>query len=173
MSVQKRALSGLLRQARETFTNETQGTSLVAPISPTPLALVEMVLETLSLTSDDTLVDLGCGDGRWLETAAAKAGCRGLGFDLNKQLLERGRSSIERAGFSSLVNLEERDIFDVPLGVATVIIVFLYRKGLSRLKTKLQEEVSPGARVVSVGFHIPGWTPSSEVASHGLHTYIY
>ncbi|CAM9186309.1 unnamed protein product [Choristocarpus tenellus] len=166
-------LEAVLRRARDIYAQETAETSLIAPISPSPLAVVEEVLCMLSLSSDDVLIDLGCGDGRWLTAAAKRAGCRGWGFDLNQQLLDKGRADILQEGLSSTVTLEKRDIFEVSLSVGTVIIVYLFRKGLTRIKAKLEAEVTPGARVVSVGFKIPGWFSRSTLVVHGLHIYVY
>ena len=37
----------------------------------------------LAVCKDDTLFDIGCGDGRVLVTAAATTGCRCVGIDMN------------------------------------------------------------------------------------------
>lgn len=58
------------------------------------------VLDHLPLTSEDVVLDLGCGDGRWLIAAALKARCTCRGFDLNESLLEKGRRDAEESGVS-------------------------------------------------------------------------
>lgn len=55
------------------------------------------MLAKLVLDSGDAVLDLGCGDGRWLIEAASR-GCKGRGFDLNEELLLKGRrDAIEAA----------------------------------------------------------------------------
>ena len=63
------------------------------------LAFFSSVIDGLGLEAHDVVLDLGCGDGRWLVAAALK-GCHGRGFDLNKDLLEKGRRATAEAGVS-------------------------------------------------------------------------
>ena len=49
---------------------------------PTPLAVVQTMLDMGSVKAGDVVYDLGCGDGR-IPVAAAKRGARGIGIDLN------------------------------------------------------------------------------------------
>ncbi|CAM9683332.1 unnamed protein product, partial [Hapterophycus canaliculatus] len=86
-SSRKRAISALVKQAKATFVENTSGTSLVAPISPSPEELIQSVYENVGLEPRDVVLDLGCGDGRWL-LAAAQRGCAGRGLDLNEDLLQ-------------------------------------------------------------------------------------
>lgn len=62
---------------------------------------VDRVLDTLELGALDVVLDLGCGDGRWL-IAAALRGCPSRGFDLNEDLLEQGRRHATEAGVSRI-----------------------------------------------------------------------
>ncbi|CAM9902394.1 unnamed protein product [Ectocarpus sp. 6 AP-2014] len=168
----KRTTSALVKYAKETFVENTRETSLVAPISPSPESLIETVLDSLRLEPQDIVVDLGCGDGRWL-LAAARRGCAGRGLDLNENLLRKGRLAAAEARVSSLVELDKEDIFVAPLAGSTVIIVYLFREGLAKMKEKLEAEADPGARVVSVGFQIRGWVSVATFVVEGLHAYIY
>lgn len=59
------------------------------------------VLEKLVLDSGDVVLDLGCGDGRWL-IEAASWGCQGRGFDLNEELVLKGRRDAIEAAVSLL-----------------------------------------------------------------------
>eukprot|EP00904_Undaria_pinnatifida_P013365 jgi/Undpi1/9159/HiC_scaffold_26.g11617.m1 len=85
------------------------------------------VLDSLRLNAHDVVLDLGCGDARWLVAAAAR-GCAGRGVDLNEDLLQKGHEAAAEAGVSSLVQLENKDMFDASLAGSTVIIVYLFRE---------------------------------------------
>ena len=61
------------------------------------------VLDGLMLEAHDVVLDLGCGDGRWL-IAAAIRGCVGRGYDLNSELLEKGRRAAAEAGVSCVMS---------------------------------------------------------------------
>ena len=103
----------LLQVARERFAGqqaEQQDAQLMAPISPSPAQLIDRSLElivqlrpALAARPPDgaprrLVVDLGCGDGRWLIAAAARFGWRGVGVDLNDALLARGRAAAASDG---------------------------------------------------------------------------
>ena len=55
------------------------------------------VLDSLRLNAHDVVLDLGCGDARWLVAAAAR-GCAGRGVDLNEDLLQKGHEAAAEAG---------------------------------------------------------------------------
>lgn len=49
----------------------------------TPHDVVAKMLDVAKVVKDDVVYDLGCGDGRFIVTAAKKTGCRGKGYDLD------------------------------------------------------------------------------------------
>lgn len=57
------------------------------------------VFDKVELGSQDVVLDLGCGDGRWV-VAAARRGCTGHGLDLNEDLLQKGHRAAAEAGVS-------------------------------------------------------------------------
>src|SRR5262249_16948890 len=61
---------------------------------PTPHDIVEKMLELAAVKKDSLLVDLGSGDGRVLIAAARKYGCRAVGYEIDKGLVEISRQSI-------------------------------------------------------------------------------
>lgn len=56
---------------------------------------IEFVLNSIPVSSDDTLVDLGCGSGSILNLLVRKHGCRGIGIDqLDDDILRRTGNAI-------------------------------------------------------------------------------
>ena len=53
--------------------------SIGAPWVPTTMEMVNKILQIAEVGPDDTVYDLGCGDGRMLITAAQKYGARAVG----------------------------------------------------------------------------------------------
>ena len=49
----------------------------------TPEEVVEAMLKMAGVTKEDVVYDLGCGDGRFVITAAKKFGARGVGVDID------------------------------------------------------------------------------------------
>ncbi|CAM9430043.1 unnamed protein product [Pylaiella littoralis] len=168
-----RAISALVQHAKGIFEKNTCATRLVAPISPSPQDLIHTVFDNIRLSPQDVVLDLGCGDGRWLLAAALLRGCAGRGLDLNEHLLIKGRRAAAEAGVASLIVLEMKDIFHASLAGSTVIILYLFREGLAKMKDKLEAEADHGSRIVSVGFQIRGWISVATVVVGGLHAYIY
>jgi SAM-dependent methyltransferase len=172
----------LIEAAQKQFAEGKVGESanLVAPISPTPPECICEVAKQLSVTANDVIVDLGCGDGRWLIFFARQFGCKCYGYDLNQKLLERGLKDAAANSVSELVVLETADIFDdaltPQLANATVVIVYLFREGIVRMKEKLARFCSSKhslVRIVSIGFAIPGWSAKQSMAVRGLRAHIY
>lgn len=67
------------------------------------------MLDSLQLEPHDIVVDLGCGDGRWL-LAAARRGCAGRGLDLNEDLLRKGRLAAAEARVRCASTLDTKHI---------------------------------------------------------------
>ena len=62
------------------------------------------VFNHIELASTDVVLDLGCGDGRWVIAAAEQRACTGRGYDLNEELLQKGRRAAAEAGVRHAVS---------------------------------------------------------------------
>jgi methylase of polypeptide subunit release factors len=60
---------------------------------PTPENVVDEMLRLPSVTKDDVVYDLGCGDGRLVITAAQRFGARGVGIDIDPQRVRESRAN--------------------------------------------------------------------------------
>ena len=69
-----------------------------APFITTPDEIVVRMLEMAGTRADDTVLDLGSGDGRIVIAAAQKFGARGLGIELDAALVEKSRANARAAG---------------------------------------------------------------------------
>ena len=130
---------------------EYQQTSLPADQQPCPHDTVNSMLDLMSLTKEDTLADLGCGDGRIL-IAAARRGVRGIGIEIDPARADEARAAVKTAGFSHMVSIETGDAKKFDASRVTAITAYLYPTLLAELSTKLKS-----VRVVGSPFHkIPG-----------------
>ena len=65
---------------------------------PTPQSVVDAMLKLAKVTKDDVVLDLGCGDGRIVVTAAKQFGARGVGIDIDpKRIRNPTRTRSPRA----------------------------------------------------------------------------
>ena len=129
----------------------------LAPYVPTPMVVVEKMLEMANLTEDDILYDLGCGDGRIVITAAKKYGARGVGIDLDPERIEESNAYAKRAGVEDLVEFRLQDVMKSDISEATVVTLYLLPESNALLRPILEEQLEDGARVVSHNYHMPDW----------------
>src|SRR5689334_6404572 len=88
-----------------------QQTNTSTPYVPTPQVTVDEMLRLAEVTDKDFVVDLGSGDGRLVITAALKFGARGLGMDINADLVAESEENARLAGVSDRVKFLEQDLF--------------------------------------------------------------
>ncbi|MEM0199086.1 MAG: protein-lysine N-methyltransferase [Desulfurococcaceae archaeon] len=149
------------------------------PYVPTPYPVVRAMLKLANAGPDDVVYDLGCGDGRILVVAAKEFNVKkAVGIELDK---ERYKIALERIREEKLVDRVEvvhGDFFDVYIGEATVVTLFLLTSVNEMLKPKFEKELKDGTRIVSHEFRIPGWKPEKVIEVRDdnglLHTiYLY
>jgi SAM-dependent methyltransferase len=130
-----------------------------APHDGTPPEVVERMLQLAALRSGDVVYDLGCGDGRIVIAAVRQPGVRGVCVELDRGRMRWAREAAEEAGVSGLIRFVQGDLFEVPLEDATVVTLYLTRAANFRLRPRLQQELRPGARVLSNTFDMGNWDP--------------
>jgi len=141
-----------------------QGTNRQPDIhySPTRHAVADAMLQLARVTADDVVYDLGSGDGRIVIIAAQKYGARGVGVEINPELVALARQNAHDAGVSDRVTFVEGDLFTADIAKATVVALYLTARMNARLEAKLKRELPPGARVVSHQFPIGTWPPDMQ-----------
>ena len=136
------------------------GGSPSVPFVPTREEVMDLVMKALDLKKGDVLYDLGCGDGRVVIEAARrypikKAVC----IEIRRELAEEARRNAVKAGVADRVVVINADFFKVNVSDATVVYMYLLTSVNEALRPKLERELAPGTRVVSLDFQIPGWKP--------------
>jgi ubiquinone/menaquinone biosynthesis C-methylase UbiE len=144
----------------------------LAPFVSSPQPLVARMLELAGLKQGETIYDLGCGDGRILIAAARDFGAKAVGVELSSVLARRSRENADMLGLTNLVSVIEGDLLAVDLKNADVVSLYLMTEANSQLRPKLERELKPGARVVSLEFEIRGWKPV-KVEKHTAHRHGY
>jgi predicted RNA methylase len=122
------------------------------------------MLELAAIKPGDIVYDLGSGDGRIVITAAKKFGARGVGIEIDPELVKQARKNAAAAGVSDRVRFVTGDLFKSDIREATVVTLYLLQSINERLRPKLVRELKPGARIVSHVFNMgPEWPPQKEV----------
>jgi precorrin-6B methylase 2 len=142
---------------------------------PSNDAEVTAMLTMAKVTKTDVVYDLGCGDGRILIAAAKRFGARGVGIEIDPDLVKQARAAVTKAGVGDKVTIIEGNLFDpaIKIGDATVVTLFLLESLNQRLReTRLQTELKPGTRIVSNAFTMGQRWPPEKSESVG-NTTIY
>jgi ribosomal protein L11 methylase PrmA len=129
---------------------------------PTPQEVVDKMLELASVTKDDLVYDLGCGDGRFVVTAAKKYGCKAIGYDISPKRVRESLENVKKNNVGHLVRIEQKDIFTLDLSEADVITLFLLPSLNEKLIPQL-DKLKPGSRIVSYRFGMRGVLPDKTV----------
>ncbi|XP_054841773.1 ATP synthase subunit C lysine N-methyltransferase isoform X2 [Eublepharis macularius] len=118
------------------------------PFVPATPKQIDNVLHMLKGRSG-SLVDIGSGDGR-IVIAAAKAGFKAVGYELNPWLVWYSRYCAWKGGVHHSTKFYVSDLWKMP-----------------RLEEKLGEELQLDAKVVACRFPFPHWK-SSHQAGEGI-----
>lgn len=153
----------------------------LAPWVPTPQPVVDRMLELARVTAADVVYDIGCGDGRIVITAARKYGARGVGIDIDTNMIDESNKNAETAGVTQLVRFEAMDATKAEFSEATVVALYLLPESNDLLRPIFERQLRPGTRLVSHNYTIPGWehkevhreTIEDEFgAEHQIYAYI-
>ena len=120
------------------------------------------MLELAEVSESDVVYDLGSGDGRIVIAAAKRHGARGVGIEIDSELVEKSRLNAREAGVSDRVRFLRQDFYDADIGAATVVFLYLFEEANELLKPILLEQLPPDARVVTYKYRMPGWTPLKQ-----------
>ena len=126
---------------------------------PTPQLIVEELLKMAAVNRNDVVYDLGCGDGRFVITAAKKYGARGVGIDIDPERIKESNQNARRAGVLNKVKFIEGDLLETDFREATVVALYLLPDLNLQLRPKLLQDLKPGSRVVSNEFDMYDWQP--------------
>lgn len=133
------------------------------PFASTRQPVVERMLEVADVSEDDVVYDLGSGDGRIVIAAADQYDARGVGIDIDPDLVREARKNAEEAEVTSQVEFRRKDMFEADFHDASVVTLYLLPSANRKLRPELFEQLEPGARVVSHDFDMGNWEPDTTV----------
>jgi cyclopropane fatty-acyl-phospholipid synthase-like methyltransferase len=129
------------------------------PFVPTPIEVVDKMLEMARVQKHDVVYDLGSGDGRVVIRAAKKYGARAVGIEMDQTLLDKARKSAEAEGVSHLVEFRAEDALKTDLSPATIVTLYMLPWLNEAMKPNFRKYLKPGSRIVAHDFGIEGWKP--------------
>ncbi|MFX0031390.1 MAG: SAM-dependent methyltransferase [Candidatus Hermodarchaeota archaeon] len=142
-----------------------------APWIPTRKKKVRQMLSLVDIQPDEVLYDLGCGDGRFIITAARKFGAKAVGIEINPVLYLWCQLVITILGLRRRVKILYGNFFKRNLSDADVITCFLLQETNDKLEEKLLKELKPTARVISNSFMFNKLQVISEDTDKKIYVY--
>jgi ubiquinone/menaquinone biosynthesis C-methylase UbiE len=161
--------AGLLGSAFDLFAQRTPDVIFV----PTGFDVVVQMLKLAEVTSKDIVYDLGCGDGRFVVTAARQFGARGVGVDIDPERIKEARELSARTGADDKVRFIQGDLFETDISEATVVTLYLLTRLNLKLRPKLLKELKPGTRIVSHAFDMGDWKPEKTETAGGSSLFLW
>ena len=148
----------------------TQGALYVS----TSRAKIAAFINAVPMRAGQTLVDLGCGDGRVLREAQKRYGVHTIGYEINPMAYLKAR--IFSFG-QNKIKIKRENFWEADLSDADVVFCYLYPDVMNKLAAKLAAGLKPGAVIVSSNFSLPGFVPSQvlrlESRWHNDPMYVY
>ena len=122
---------------------------------PTPDEVVQRMLRMAKVTPQDTVYDLGAGDGK-IAIAAGKLGATAVGIEYNPDMAKLAQCYVQAENVGGKTRIIQGDVFKEDFSKATVVTMYL----LPELNLKLRPtilEMKPGTRVTSHQFTMGDW----------------
>ena len=124
---------------------------------PTPDEIVQRMLRMAKVTSQDTVYDLGAGDGK-IAIAAGKLGATAVGIEYNPDMAKLASCLVSAEGVGSKTRIIQGDIFKEDFSKATVVTMYLLPELNLCVRHRLLA-MKPGTRVTSHQFTMGDWEP--------------
>jgi SAM-dependent methyltransferase len=120
-------------------------------------AKIAAVLDAVPLLPGQTVLELGCGDARFLAAAIRRYGINGIGYEIN--LLPWVLARLRQLRWGGQLRVLCRDFRKADLGGADLVFCYLFPDILVPLAEKARRELRAGAVLVSCNFPLPDWEP--------------
>jgi SAM-dependent methyltransferase len=133
--------------------------------------VIDRMLELARVKPSDIVYDIGSGDGAILIRAAKKYGVKGVGIEIDPDLVLKARDNAFREEVEHLVEFRVQDAFVADVSPATVVTLYMLPEFNAKLRPILERQLKPGSRVVSHDYPIEGWAPDrvERVSGNLLH----
>ena len=162
----------------------------IAPFLSTTWATIDAALDLAQVRAQDTVLDIGCGDGRVLVAHIKRGGSRAVGVELNSTALDIAREHINSALGSESESVDfvhgsfesvKLDSLPVAAGGRLVIFCFLLPEGLAKVASWVRAQhtlllaQNRGSSIIlcSLGWQLPGLPQQREAIVPGSGTAIY
>jgi len=137
------------------------------PPVPTKPGRIQKALKLANLQPNETLYDLGAGDGRVLFIAARDFGAKVVGLEIGPIQCVLIWLRVTASGFGNRIQIRWGNFYKANLKEADVVFVYATSKEVMKLAPQLEAQMKKGARLVSISADFHEWEPA-VVDDHDL-----
>jgi hypothetical protein len=130
------------------------------PAKPTKPDRIRRALKLADLQPDQTLYDLGAGDGRVLIIAAKEFGAKAVGLEVGPMQIVVSWLRVLLNGLRHKVRIEAGSFYKADLSEADVVYVYATSREVRKLAPLLESQMKEGSRLVSISADFPEWEPT-------------
>jgi len=130
------------------------------PPVPTRPERIGHALKLANLQPEETLYDLGAGDGRVLLIAARDFGAKALGIEIGPIQCALVWLRAMASGLGSRIQIRWGDFYKADLREADVVFVYATSKEVTKLAPHLETQMKKGARLASISADFSEWEPA-------------
>jgi hypothetical protein len=131
------------------------------PSIPTKPDRIRKALKLAKLQPDETLYDLGAGDGRVLLIAAGEFGAKAVGIEVGPVQCAFIWLRAIASGFGDKIQVRWGNYLNEDLREADVVFLYATSQEVLKLAPYLEKQLKQGARVVSISADFHEWEPSN------------
>ncbi len=131
------------------------------PFVPTRAKRIQKALQLAGLRPNETLYDLGSGDGRVLFIAAREFGAYAVGVEIGPIQCAAAWLGAVLSGVKDRVQIRWDNFLRSDLKNADVVFAYLTTSQVRELEVRLEGQLKPGTRVVTISFDFPDWQPTT------------
>ncbi|MDP2632461.1 MAG: 50S ribosomal protein L11 methyltransferase [Candidatus Curtissbacteria bacterium] len=142
---------------------------LELPYVATTNKRIETIIKFAKIKKNQTVIDLGSGDGRLL-VKSAQLGAIAIGYEINPLLVLFTKLRAHLNGLSQKVIVNNKSLWNADLKVADVIFVYALKKSMKKFDDFVFSGAKPGTRIVVNTNPFPG--KKSQKEENGIFLYV-
>jgi SAM-dependent methyltransferase len=131
------------------------------PPVPTKPVRIEKALMLANLKPNETLYDLGAGDGRVLFIAARDFGAKAVGIEIGPIQCALIWLRAAASGLGDRIQIRWENFYKANLKDADVVFVYATSKEVIKLASHLEHQMKKGSRLVSISADFTEWEPKT------------
>lgn len=131
------------------------------PSKPTNPERIREALQLANLQPNETLYDLGAGDGRVLLIAAREFGAKAVGIEIGPVQCALIWLRAVAGGFGERIRIKMGNFYKAELNDADVVFIYATSQEVLKLAPLLEKKMKPSSRLVSISADFPEWEPTT------------